>query len=393
MIAILYFLTVYSLELLGTSTVFRPMIRTLLADYAYVFATIFWVGFSHIPGNLKAADISRVPISKAFYPTQPRGWLIHFWELDVKWVFAALPFGFLIMLLFYYDHVRLPSPVSAKTQSNPDQNVSSLTAQARQFPLKKPAGFHWDFFLLGITTFIAGITGVPMPNGLVPQAPVHTDSLTNYQTELDIVSTAEGEGAEIRRPIIKPVNVVEQRVSHFVMGLGIIGTMTGPLLIVLHTMPAAVFAGVFFTVGWGSVGGNGIVKKAIFLLLEDRFVARDEPLRTVKRRKITHWIVCQVFGVAACVAISQTIAAIGFPVLIIALIPWRVWIIPKWFSQEELDVLDDLTANNAAVLESMSGPPNFPGERPTRPEDINLQRRHTEHQKGAERQRAADIHR
>lgn len=106
MIAILYFLTVYSLELLGTSTVFRPGIRNLIADYAYVFATIFWVGFSHIPGNLKAADISRVPISRAFYPTQPQGWLIHFWELDVKWVFAALPFGFLIMLLFYYDHVR-----------------------------------------------------------------------------------------------------------------------------------------------------------------------------------------------------------------------------------------------------------------------------------------------
>jgi hypothetical protein len=32
-------------------------------------------------------------------------WLIHFWELDAKWIFVALPFGFLIMLLFYYDHV------------------------------------------------------------------------------------------------------------------------------------------------------------------------------------------------------------------------------------------------------------------------------------------------
>jgi TRAP-type C4-dicarboxylate transport system permease small subunit len=49
--------------------------------------------------------MTRVPISKAFYPTQPRGWLIHFWELDAKWIFVALPFGFLIMLLFYYDHV------------------------------------------------------------------------------------------------------------------------------------------------------------------------------------------------------------------------------------------------------------------------------------------------
>jgi hypothetical protein len=49
------------------------------------------------------------------------------------------------------------------------QNISSITAQAKQFPLKKPGGFHWDFFLLGCTTFVAGILGLPMPNGLVPQ--------------------------------------------------------------------------------------------------------------------------------------------------------------------------------------------------------------------------------
>ncbi|KUM55965.1 hypothetical protein ACN42_g11265 [Penicillium freii] len=293
-IAILYFLTIYSLEAIGSSTVWRPAFRGLLADYAYVIGTIFWVGFSHIPGPLKAVDISRVPISKAFYPTQPRGWLIHFWELDAKWIFVALPFGFLIMLLFYYDH-----------------NVSSLTAQARQFPLKKPAGFHWDFFLLGCTTFISGIIGIPFPNGLVPQAPVHTDSLTVYETDVRIVPTEEGEGAEIRRPIVKATSVVEQRVSHFVMGLAIVGTMTGPLLIVLHTMPAAVFAGVFFIVGWGSVGSSGIMHKAIFLMLEDRFVQRDEPLLRVQNRKVLLWIACQLIGVAACVAISETIAAIG----------------------------------------------------------------------------------
>lgn len=35
-IAILYFLTIYSLETLGSSTVWRPVFRGLLADYAYV---------------------------------------------------------------------------------------------------------------------------------------------------------------------------------------------------------------------------------------------------------------------------------------------------------------------------------------------------------------------
>lgn len=88
-----------------------------------------------------------------------------------------------------------------------------------------------------------------MPNGLVPQAPVHTDSLTQYTTELKIISTAEGVGTEIRRPVVKATAVVEQRVSHFLMGLALIGTMTGLLLTVLHTMPSALFAGVFFVVG------------------------------------------------------------------------------------------------------------------------------------------------
>lgn len=143
------------------------------------------------------------------------------------------------------------------------------------------------------------------------QAPVHTDSLTIYETDLCIVPTEEGEGAEIRRSVVKATAVVEQRVSHFVMGLAIIGTMTGPILIVLHTMPAAVFAGVFFIVGWGSIGSGGIMQKAIHLMLENRFIQRDEPLLKVRNRKILLWIACQLTGIAACVAISQTIAAIG----------------------------------------------------------------------------------
>ncbi len=35
--------------------------------------------------------------------------MIDFWHLEVKWIFVALPVGFLLMLLFYYDHVRSES--------------------------------------------------------------------------------------------------------------------------------------------------------------------------------------------------------------------------------------------------------------------------------------------
>lgn len=78
---------------------------------------------------------------------------------------------------------------------------------------------------------------------------MHTDSLTVYKTDLNVISTEEGEGAEVRRPVVQATAVVEQRISHFVMGLAIVGTMTGPLLVVLHTMPVGVLGGVFFIVG------------------------------------------------------------------------------------------------------------------------------------------------
>jgi hypothetical protein len=99
LIAVLYFLTVYGLERVGSSTVCKPWFRGLLADYAYVvrlylfthtlhahtlqlthlqIGTLFWAGFAHFPGFLREAGISMVPITKAFYPIQPRDWLIHF---------------------------------------------------------------------------------------------------------------------------------------------------------------------------------------------------------------------------------------------------------------------------------------------------------------------------
>ncbi|KAM0216988.1 hypothetical protein ACHAQD_007707 [Fusarium lateritium] len=304
-IAILYFGTVYTLEKLGSSTMWSTGIRLILADYAYV-------------------------------------------------------------------------------------NVSSITAQARQYPLKKPGGFHWDFFLLGCTTFVSGILGLPMPNGLVPQAPVHTDSLTIYETEIEIISTSEGEGTQIRRPVTKATAVVEQRVSHFLMGLGLIGTMTGPLLVVLQLMPAAVFAGVFFVVGWGSIESNGILRKLIYLQSEERFIQRDEPMLLIPKRKIILYIGLQLAGVAACVAVSHTLAAIGFPVLIILLIPLRILIVPRWFTLQELQILDDFTATNKTVLASLGGKPALPEG--SKGEDWGIERQRSEDRHGVARQRVGSIH-
>lgn len=336
------------LEVMGFTIFFRPWVRKVLSDYAFPIATIFWTGFSHIPGRIADTNLLRVPHTRAFYPTIDRSWLVEFWNLDAKWVFVALPMGILLTLLFYYDH-----------------NVSSLTAQAKQFPLTKPAGFHWDFFLLGCTCFIGGIVGIPLPNGLVPQAPVHTDSCTEYVDRLTVSKEKDEDSPDAdtiqhNKKTIIAAKVAEQRVSHFIMALGLVGTMTGPLLIVLHTMPRALFSGVFFVVGWGSIQGNGITANALFMFRESRFVDPDEPRLRLRKWRIAYYVLFQVLGVGFSVAISQTIGAIGFPVIIIALIPLRWVVLPRIFSEEELLVLDAPTADADVVLASMGGRPELP---------------------------------
>jgi len=141
-------------------------------------------------------------------------------------------------------------------------------AQGAEFPLRKPPGFHYDFFLLGITTLIAGLLGLPAPNGLIPQAPIHTASLLIYgksprleKDEEDRNSvgsrtransqTSRNEGS-IRLPAAHgideiPIAVVEQRVSNLAQGSLCLVLLSGPFLHhVLALIPRGVLAGLLY---------------------------------------------------------------------------------------------------------------------------------------------------
>lgn len=148
-------------------------------------------------------------------------------------------------------------------------------AQGSEFPLRKPPGFHYDFFLLGITTFLAGLIGVPAPNGLIPQAPIHTralrvmgrpaktgadeeqtpalsrsESRSQTQSRFTMLPTTDMLNAIPRdekpplgpldAPEEIPVAVVEQRVSNLAQGALCLVLLTGPFLHVLGLIPRGV---------------------------------------------------------------------------------------------------------------------------------------------------------
>jgi len=63
----------------------------------------------HIPNSpLKSTtELLFLPTTTAFHTTTGRSWLVDFWNLEVKWIFVALPIGILLTMLFYYDHVSM----------------------------------------------------------------------------------------------------------------------------------------------------------------------------------------------------------------------------------------------------------------------------------------------
>jgi len=151
--------------------------------------------------------------------------------------------------------------------------------------------------------------------------------------------------------ITKVDHVVEQRVSNLAQGLLTLGTMTGPLLVVLHLIPQGVLAGLFFVMGVQALEENGITLKILFLCKDRSLTPASEPLKRIERRAaVWAFVAIQLIGFGGTFAITQTIAAVGFPIIILLLIPFRTWVLPKWFTDEELRVLDAPTASPFTMI-------------------------------------------
>ncbi len=292
-LALLMTVTAYLFRTLSQSPYFHRHVRRFFADYGMPISLVASSAMAYW-GRFDSANPTTLPTGHAFMPAGDRPWLVRFWELDAKWVGIAFPFGFALWVLFFFDHnVSVSSSVRICIVQHVDIVLQSLMAQGTEFPLRKPPGFHYDFFLLGVTTFIAGLLGIPAPNGLIPQAPIHTTSLLvmgherkqdveegssvpppldkekqrrtsvrqreaedehiiahtrsrihaprNSDLEPDPTHSRDGEGDARRHDV--PVAVVEQRVSNLAQGALCLVLLTGPFLHVLNLIPRGVLAG------------------------------------------------------------------------------------------------------------------------------------------------------
>lgn len=138
--------------------------------------------------------------------------------------------------------------------------------------------------------------------------------------------------------------------------------------------------------GSDALSGSGVTHFLLYLIKDPEFVPSSEPLRRVRTSRVCAWVALELLGFAATFAITNTKAAIGFPVVvspdfesvrfesrscflavvgfkrsrspetiadrfslfqISLMIPLRTWIVPKFktFTEEELSVLDGEVAS------------------------------------------------
>lgn len=209
---------------------FHRYVRMGLAEYAAAISIIIFIGMPHV-GELASLDKQTLQVSShAFRPSSPGRsvFFVQFWHLPVTWVFAAIIPGFIITILFFFDH-----------------EVSSIICTIRRYGTKKPGGFAWDIILLGTTTAMCGILGIPPANGLLPQAPLHSESLLHTEKKEVQVSGPDGEKVDFQ----DVRQVYEQRWSAFLQAAAILVFISPPLQLVLGLTPTSVLAGLFMFMG------------------------------------------------------------------------------------------------------------------------------------------------
>lgn len=218
---------------LSTAEKWRPLfhryVRMGLAEYAAAISIIIFIGMPHM-GELASLDRTTLHVSTSFKPSDASRsvFFVQFWHLPVAWIFAAIVPGFIITVLFFFDH-----------------EVSSIICTSDRYGTKKPGGFAWDVALLGITTALCGVLGIPPANGLLPQAPLHSESLMHTEKEETLISVDGEEKVEYR----EVRRVYEQRWSAFLHAGAILVFVSPPLQRVLGLTPTSVLAGLFMFMG------------------------------------------------------------------------------------------------------------------------------------------------
>uniref|UniRef100_A0A672KKN8 Anion exchange protein n=1 Tax=Sinocyclocheilus grahami TaxID=75366 RepID=A0A672KKN8_SINGR len=286
---------------------FIPLLDYMVFKFLIFFSLLtFSKRVLNLTGSLVRSE------SHLFCPTSPnRGWFVPPFGGNPWWVYlaAALPALLVTILLFM------------------DQQITAVIVNRKEHKLKKGAGYHLDLFWVAVLLAVCSFTGLPWYVAATVISIAHIDSL-----KMETETSAPGEQPKF-------LGVREQRVTGvFVFILTGLSVFMSPIL---KFIPMPVLYGVFLYMGVASLNGVQFMDRLKLLLMP----AKHQPdliyLRHVPLRKVHLFTFIQLLCLALLWILKSTVAAIVFPVMILALVAVRK-ALDFIFSQLDLSFLDDV---------------------------------------------------
>ncbi|XP_056889342.1 solute carrier family 4 member 4a isoform X5 [Takifugu flavidus] len=291
-----------------TSPFFPTTVRKLISDFAIILAILIFCGVDVLVG----VETPKLIVPSEFKPTSPkRGWFVPPFGGNPWWVYliSAVPALLVTILIFM------------------DQQITAVIVNRKEHKLKKGAGYHLDLFLVAVLMVVCSFMGLPWYVAATVISIAHIDSL-----KMETETSAPGEQPKF-------LGVREQRVTGvFVFILTGLSVLMSPIL---KFIPMPVLYGVFLYMGVASLNGVQFMDRLKLLLMP----AKHQPdliyLRHVPLRKVHLFTFIQILCLALLWILKSTVAAIIFPVMILALVAVRK-AMDYMFSQHDLSFLDDV---------------------------------------------------
>ena len=214
--------------------------------------------------------------------------------------------------------------------------MSSQLASVKDFKLKKPTSYHYDFILTGSVMMLLGLIGLPPTNCVIPQAPLHTRSLKLREPgRSPRAGMARPGGADAAS-----LEVVENRVSGLVQSL--LCAVSIFLVPAIKEMPTGVLWGYFAFMAYESLAGNELFLRSTYIITDPALLPSClGAFARIKLKTLMQFTVLQILLLGCLWGVTQAgLAGISFPLFIMAMVPLREKVLPFFFTPEQLAVLD-----------------------------------------------------
>ncbi|XP_037634082.1 solute carrier family 4 member 4a isoform X6 [Sebastes umbrosus] len=291
-----------------TSPFFPTTVRKLISDFAIILTIFIFCGVDMLVG----VETPKLIVPTEFKPTSPnRGWFVPPFGGNPWWVYlaSALPALLVTILVFM------------------DQQITAVIVNRKEHMLKKGAGYHLDLFWVAILLIVCSFMGLPWYVAATVISIAHIDSL-----KMETETSAPGEQPKF-------LGVREQRVTG--VAVFILTGLSVFMSPILKFIPMPVLYGVFLYMGVASLNGVQFMDRLKLLLMPAKHQPDLVYLRHVPLRKVHLFTSIQILCLALLWILKSTVAAIVFPVMILALVAVRK-AMDYMFSQHELGFLDDV---------------------------------------------------